>query len=107
MKGGDLRSATQRLQLGNYYSEEFMATDLNGIPDEVYESWLREAGGASDQDSPTEENLVGLFSATIREQSPQLKAQGFIDVANMALAMADKTLGSQVPVAKCLMLDLH
>jgi hypothetical protein len=30
-----------------------------------------------------------------------------VDVANMALAMADKTLGSQVPVAKCLVLELH
>jgi hypothetical protein len=84
-----------------------MATDLNSVPDEAYEVWLREAGGMSDPDSPTEENLVTLFSNTLRETTPEARARGFVDVANMALAMADKTLGSQVPVAKCLVLDLH
>jgi len=84
-----------------------MATDMNNMANEAYESWLREAGGVADLDSPTEENLVNLFSNTLRETSPEARARGFVDVANMALAMADKTLGSQVPVAKCLMLDLH
>ena len=84
-----------------------MVTDLNSIPDEAYESWLREAGGRGDQDSPTEENLIWLCSNAVREENAKLKAQGFVDLANMALAMADKTLGSQVPVAKCLVLDLH
>lgn len=84
-----------------------MTTDLNSVADETYERWLREAGGVSDPDSPTEENLVNLFSSTLRETSPEARAKGFVDVANMALAMADKTLGSQVPVAKCLVLDLH
>lgn len=84
-----------------------MATDLNSVPDDTYERWLREAGGVSDPDSPTEENLVALVSNTLRETSPEARAQGFVDMANMALAMADKTLGSQVPVAKCLVLDLH
>ena len=84
-----------------------MTADLNTLSDESYERWLREAGGVGDPDSPTEENLVALFSNTLRETNREAKAQGFVDVANMALAMADKTLGCQVPVAKCLMIDLH
>ena len=81
--------------------------DLNNVTDEAYERFLREAGGMSDPDSPTEENLIALFSNTLRELTPEARAQGFVDLANMALAMADKTLGSQVPVAKCLVLELH
>lgn len=84
-----------------------MIIDLNSVPDEVYERWLREAGGMSDPDSPTEENLVNLFSNVLREMSPEARAKGLVAIANMALAMADKTLGSKVSVAKCLMLDLH
>jgi hypothetical protein len=84
-----------------------MATDMTSLPDEAYERFVREAGGVSDPESPSEENLVNLFSNTMRETNPQMKAKGFVDVANMALAMADKTLGSQVPVAKCLVLELH
>lgn len=84
-----------------------MATDLNNLTDDAYEIWLSEAGGVADLDSPTEENLVNLFSNTLRETSPEARARGFVDVANMALAMADKSLGSQVPVAKCLVLELH
>lgn len=84
-----------------------MTTDINSVPEDTYERWLREAGGMSDPDSPTEENLVNLVSSTLRETTPEARAQGFVDLANMALAMADKTLGSQVPVAKCLVLELH
>ncbi|GAA0432146.1 hypothetical protein ACFOY5_20735 [Massilia aurea] len=84
-----------------------MTTDLNSLPEDAYERFLREAGAPSDPDSPSEENLVNLFSNTMRETEPEMKARGFVDVANMALAMGDKTLGCQVPVAKCLMLDLH
>lgn len=84
-----------------------MATDLNGIPEDTYERWLREAGGMTDPDDPSEENLAKLFTVTAMETSPEGKARGLVDIANMALALADKTLGSQVPVAKCLVLELH
>ena len=84
-----------------------MAADLNSLSDESYEHWVRECGGVDNPDSPTEENLVALFGNTLRETNREAKAQGFVDVANMALAMADKTLGSQVPVSKCLVLELH
>lgn len=50
-----------------------MATDLNGVPDDTYERWLREAGGISDPDSPTEENLVYSLSTTMRETSPETR----------------------------------
>jgi hypothetical protein len=84
-----------------------MATDMISMPDEAYERFLREAGASSDPETPSEENLLNLISSTMRETNPEMKAKGFVDVANMSLAMADKTLGSQVPVAKCLVLDLH
>lgn len=84
-----------------------MATDLNSVPDETYERWLREAGGMIDPDEPTEENLAKLFTITAMETTPEGKAKSLVDIANMALALADKTLGSQVPVAKCLVLELH
>jgi len=84
-----------------------MATDLNSIPDDMYERWLREAGGTTDPDDPSEENLAKLFTITAMETSPEGKAKGLIDIVNMALALADKTLSSQVPVARCLVLELH
>ena len=83
-----------------------MANDLNNVSEEAYALWLREAG-MSDPDSLSEENLAKLFTITAMETDPEAKAQSFVDIANMAMAMADKTLGSQVPVAKCLVLDLH
>lgn len=84
-----------------------MAVDSNTVSDEAYDRWAQQMGIVTDPDSPTEENLVRLFSNTMRETDPLAKAKGFVDVANMALALADKTLGSQVPVAKCLYLDLN
>lgn len=84
-----------------------MAGDLNTISDEAYDRWAEQMGMVSNPDSPTDENILRLFCNTMREMDPQAKAKGFVDVANMALAMADKTLGSQVPVAKCLFIDLH
>lgn len=84
-----------------------MAADLNAMGDEAYIRWAEQMGIDLDTTTPNEENIVRLFSETMRETDPQAKAKGFVDVANMALAMADKTLGSQVPVAKCLVLDLH
>jgi hypothetical protein len=83
-----------------------MASESQSVSDEAYERWYREVGGV-DPDSLTEENLVALFSNTLRETSPEAQARGYVDIANMALAMADRTLGSQVPVAKCLIFDLH
>lgn len=84
-----------------------MATDMNSVPDDTYERWLREAGGMSDPDDPSEENLAKLYTIAAMETSPEGKARSYVDIANMALALADKTLGSQVPVAKCLVLELH
>jgi hypothetical protein len=81
--------------------------DLRNKADDMYERWLREAGGTTDPDDPSEENLAKLFTITAMETSPEGKAKGLIDIVNMALALADKTLSSQVPVARCLVLELH
>lgn len=84
-----------------------MVRDLMSISDETYERWAEQLGMVSSPDSPTEENMVRLVSNTMREMDTKQRAKGYIDIANMALALADKTLGSQVPVAKCLTLDVH
>jgi len=84
-----------------------MTTDLNSISDETYERWLRETGTVVDPENPSEQNLIDMLSNTLRETIADERAKGFVALANMALAMADKTLGCQVPVAKCLVLDLH
>lgn len=84
-----------------------MASDVLSISDETYQRWLLDAGVVSDPDAPTEENLIRVFCDTMRTLQPEARARGFVDLANMALAMADKTLGSQVPVTRCLIVDLH
>jgi hypothetical protein len=50
---------------------------------------------------------VEVFSKALREETPEGRAQGLIDAANMCIAMADKSLGSQVPVGNCLTLTRH
>jgi hypothetical protein len=46
--------------------------------------------------------LVELVGTTLREVTPEARAKGFVDLANLCYAMADKALGSQTPVRKCL-----
>jgi hypothetical protein len=41
------------------------------------------------------------------EDTQEGRAQRLIDVANLCIAMADKSLGSQVPVGTCLTLTRH
>lgn len=75
----------------------------------AYEKWLRECAGIDWQDTtvPSEENMIEMLSNAIRADSAEWKAQQFIDLANMALAMADKTLGCQSVVATSLVLTKH
>lgn len=75
----------------------------------AYEKWLRECAGIDWQDtsSPSEENMVEILSNAIRTDNVEMKARQFIDLANMALAMADKTLGCQSIVATSLVLTQH
>jgi hypothetical protein len=84
-----------------------MLIDMNDISDEDYENWFFELGGTNAIDNPSEENLVALFSNTLRETVPRARAQGLVEVANMCLALADKTLGCRISTTKCLVVDRH
>lgn len=55
----------------------------------------------------SEERLVGLLSDALREPSPLAKAQLLVDIANMSMALADKTLGAQDLVATSVVLTRH
>jgi len=72
-----------------------------------YAAWLAEVGGVHGESGPSEEGIAATISEAIREQSPKLKAQLFIDAANMCMAMADKTLGFQGLVSTSLELKKH
>ena len=84
-----------------------MSIDINDISGEDYESWFFELGGANGISNPSEENLVALFSNTLCETAPRARAQGLVEVANMCLALADRTLGCRVSTTKCLVVDSH
>ena len=80
-------------------------SDLNSMDNPTFDAWLRDQStmpGASD-----DEQLVEVCSRALREESPEGRAQALIDVANLCIAMADKSLGSQVPVSTCLTLTRH
>lgn len=70
-------------------------------------AWLAKQSGFIDLSVPTDENLVALLSTTMRETNPSARAQGFVDMANMCLAMVDVTLGAQSYVATCVVLNKH
>jgi hypothetical protein len=80
-------------------------SDLNNMDNATFDAWLLDqTGGANLSD---DQLLVEVFSKMMMEDTPKGRAQGLVDVANMCLAMADKSLGSQVPVATCLTLTRH
>ena len=78
------------------------------MTDEEYEAWLgSQELNLVDTSLPNEENLITMFSYAMRTTTAEERAKSLVDVANMCLAMADKTLGSQNLVAKCLVLNKH
>lgn len=85
-----------------------MLKNLLEMNKEEHEEWLRQQGvEALDLSSPCEENLCRLVSHTLRIEDKETQAQAFVDIANMALALADKALGSQNLVAQCIVLQQH
>jgi hypothetical protein len=70
--------------------------------------WLRSEGvDVLDLDDPSEENLCRLVSDALRMTDREAQALRFIDIANMSLALADKTWGAQRIVPQCLVLRQH
>lgn len=91
--------------MGLLMNHEEVRMDLNSMDSAAFDAWLLEQSGtpgASD-----DEQLIEVFSRALREESPEGRSQSLIDVANMCIAMADKSLGSQVPVSTCLTLTRH
>lgn len=79
-----------------------MPLDLIALSDDVFDDWLRDLGGHATGDGLNDERLVELVGATLREATPEARAQGLVDLANLCYAMADKTLGSRTPSTRCL-----
>lgn len=80
-------------------------SDLNNMDNATFDTWLLEQSGAANLSD--DQLLVEVFSRAMTEDSPEGRAQGLVDVANLCLAMAEKSLGSQVPIATCLTLTRH
>ena len=79
-----------------------MSSDLMSMSNDDFDDWLRDISGRTPKDDLNENRLVELVSATLREIEPAARARGFVDLANMCYAMADKSLGAQSPATKCL-----
>jgi hypothetical protein len=48
-----------------------------------------------------------MVGDAIREPNPEIKSQHFLDIANMALALADKNRGSRILVTNSLVFTKH
>lgn len=79
-----------------------MPLDLTDMTNDAFDDWLRDLGSYATDDGLNDERLVELVGATLRESAPTTRAQGLVDLANLCYAMAEKTLGSRTPSAKCL-----
>jgi hypothetical protein len=79
-----------------------MPLDLLDICNDDFDGLLRDISGSAQTDDVSEERLVELISSTLRQDSPEARARGFVDLANLCYAMADKALGSNAAPAKCL-----
>lgn len=85
-----------------------MTDDLLEMTDAEYTAWLREQGlDILNLSEPSEDNLCRLVSNALRSINREDRAQTFVDIANMSLALADQALGSQRLVAQCLILTRH
>lgn len=79
-----------------------MSLDLLSMDNDDFDDWMCDMQGSAPGDALSEERLVQLVSATLREVEPEARARGFVDLANMCYAMADQSLGSQTPATRCL-----
>lgn len=75
---------------------------LNDMSDDVFDDWLRDLGAQAWRDGLDDEHLVGLVCTALRETTPEGRAQGLVDLANLCYSMADKTLGSRTTSSRCL-----
>ncbi len=78
---------------------------IHELTDAAFEAFLQNAAG--DAGAPSEENMALILSNAMRADDPALKAQLYVDLANMAMSLADTTLGSKGRVVRTLDLKLH
>jgi len=79
-----------------------MPHDLTDMADEAFDDWMYELTENAAESRLRDETLVMLLSETLREGTPEARARGLVDLANLCYAMADKTLGSFVSSDHCL-----
>lgn len=80
-------------------------SDITNMSGPEFDTWLRSQTG--DAGVSEDEQLAQLTSMAIMETVPEKRAQLLIETANMCMAMADRSLGCQDPVATCLTLTRH
>lgn len=79
-----------------------MSFDLANVSDNIFDDWLHGMSDRISGDGLCDERLIELVGTTLRETTPEARARRLVDLANLCYAMADKTLGSRTPSAKCL-----
>jgi len=79
-----------------------MPNDLTEMSDGAFDDWLLNIGDYAPENGLSDERLVSLVGTTILETTPEARARGLVDLANLCYAMADKTLGSGAPADKFL-----
>lgn len=82
-----------------------MKNQLDLMDDAEHAEWLAQVGGV--HGGVSEETLAGMVGDAIREPNPEIKSQHFLDIANMALALADKNRGSRILVTNSLVFTKH
>lgn len=99
-----MRSPTIEVSL--LRKDQMFVKDPRASEDDL-KAWIDTVGSFVDPIAPNEQNLINLFSDAIRETDPMARADAFVALANMSLAMADMALGSLDYVVACLMLSKH
>lgn len=80
-------------------------SDLDSMDNAAFDNWLMEQNHAPSMSD--DELLVEVFSKALQEETVEGRAQGLIDLANLCMAMADKSVGAYVSVPTCLTLVRH
>jgi hypothetical protein len=75
-------------------------SDRNIVDNAAFDSWLMEQRAL--QGMSDDELLVEVVSQALREDTVEGRAQSLIDLANLCMLMADKSMGSCGSIATCL-----
>lgn len=81
--------------------------DISTLPEGEFEEFVRKLEGGEGGNKPSEMRLAAILSDAMRADDSRHKAQLYVELANMALALADTTLGVQGSVATSVQLRIH